>query len=72
MTDDQRTLDRLLQEKREACGRLERLTSYRSTMTDKGITAAARRICEDAKEAVRRFLREHAGSSRPRNFDGPR
>jgi hypothetical protein len=56
MSKDDLELARLVRDEREACGRAERLDSNLSTMRDEGVRAMARRICEDAKNALRRFL----------------
>jgi hypothetical protein len=59
MTEEEQKLGALIQAERLACARAERLRSYRSTMLDEGVRAAARQVCRDAKAQLTRFLRAH-------------
>jgi hypothetical protein len=59
MSEVQKELERLLKAEREACERAERLNAAGSTMTDKQVQDAAQRVCDEATEAVRRFLEQH-------------
>jgi hypothetical protein len=59
MTEEEQKLGALIQAERLACTRAERLRSYRSTMLDEGVRAAALQLCRDARAQLARFLRAH-------------
>jgi hypothetical protein len=59
MTEEEQKLGALIQAERLACTRAERLRSYRSTMLDEGVRAAALQLCRDARAQLTRFLRAH-------------
>jgi hypothetical protein len=53
----------LAQTERDACARSERLSSTRFGMLDEGVRRAARKICDDAREALERFFRKYPGEA---------
>jgi hypothetical protein len=61
MSDVQTELERLLKAEREACERAERVNSVRSTVTDRRVREAAQKVCDQTKEALERFIRQHPG-----------